>query len=63
MMQQVRQTAQPAAPPDEQIEQEHADEPGDEVLQALPRMCPGRRKDCQPRRQYMRVGGRCSHIE
>ena len=60
---QVGQPARLAPPPDELVQGEQPDEPAGEVLERSPRGGRACRNACQPRRQYSRVGGRCSHIE
>ena len=51
-----------AAPPDEQVQHEAADQASAELDEVAAQEA-GPEEDCQPRRQYSAVGGRCSHIE
>ena len=62
MMSQWASAARPAAAKDEPIE----DKIGRETMRDEPQSCgaasAGRKHSCQPRLQYIAVGGRCTHI-
>ena len=58
----VREPAQRPAPEDEAVGGELDDDAPHELARGCADECRGAKNACQPRRQYMRVGGRCSHI-